>query len=439
MRKVIVFIVIVLFIGIGFQPAFGYDNVTIDKEMLQYGKKFSITKNLVNPLNGTFMRTFGGDYVDEGFCVQQTTDGGYIITGATSSFGIDFCDVWLIKTDKTGNKMWDKTFSGSDYYDVGFYVQQTNDGGYIITGYRDRRNVWLIKTDGNGKKIWDRTFGGKEYDWPYCVQQTNDGGYIITGFTESYGAGDHDVWLIKTNSNGNKLWDKTFGGTFEDNGRFVQQTSDGGYIIIGETWSYGAGLNDIWLIKTDSNGNKMWDKTFGGTIDRDEGFCVRQTSDNGYILIGNTDYSFGAGSFDVWLIKTDSTGNKLWDKTFGGMSYDVGKCVEQTSDDGFIIVGYTWSFGAGEFDVWLIKTDSTGNKVWDNTYGGKVGDSGFCVQQTSDEGYIIVGETESFGAGYEDIWLIKTDKDGKTRNKATSYSFFISLIERFPLLREVLS
>ncbi len=211
----------------------------------------------------------------------------------------------------------------------------------------------LSLADGNGVAEWNRTFGGGNYDRGYSVQHTSDGGHIIVGEINSYGAGNHDVWLIKTDDEGNKLWDETFGGSVWDSGRSVQQTSDGGYIIAGTTYSYGAGNSDVWLIKTDDDGNKLWDETFGGS-QSDGGRSVQQTLDGGYIIVGYT-MSYGAGNHDVWLIKTDDEGNKQWDETFGGSSYDEGRSVQPTSDGGYIIVGYTGSYGTGNHDVWLIK------------------------------------------------------------------------------------
>jgi hypothetical protein len=355
-------------------------------------------------------QTLGGDESDYGYSLQQTTDGGYIITGRTYSFGNGDSDVYLFKTDENGNEQWSQTFGGEDD-DGGYSVQQTTDGGYIITGETSsfgngNEDVYLIKTDENGNELWSQTYGGESKEIGYSVQQTTDGGYIITGYTESFGEGVLEGCLIKTDENGNEQWFKTYEGT----GRSVQQTTDGGYIITGRTTSFGNGQSDVYLIKTDENGNEQWSQTFGGELN-ELGNSVQQTNDGGYIITGLTT-SFGNGGWDVYLIKTDENGNEQWSQTFGGDASDYGRSVQQTTDGGYIITGYTISFGNGQIDIYLIKTDENGNEQWSQTFGGELEDYGSSVQQTTDGGYIICGETESFGNGGDDVYLIKTDGYG---------------------------
>ncbi|MBA7566203.1 hypothetical protein ES708_07891 [subsurface metagenome] len=265
-----------------------------------------------------------------------------------------------------------------------------------------------IKPDTEGEIEWDKTFGDTKGEKGSFVQQASDGGYIITGATESFVApGDTtcDLWLIKTDSLGNEEWSSTFGDIYSDWGYCVRQTSDGGYIIGGLTQSSSTDDN-AYLVKTNSLGNEQWSKKFGKSDQLDGGTCVLQTTDGEYVLAGYT-HSYGAGGFDVWMIKTDDTGSKLWDKTFGGGAWDQADCVQQTMDGGYIIAGMTRSgvFGAFWEDVWLIKTDASGEEQWNKDFGGDAVDWGRSVQQTADGGYIIVGDTNSFSGG-TNLYLI---------------------------------
>jgi len=354
--------------------------------------------------------TFGGTLYETGNSVQQTTDGGYIITGHTESFGNGDYDVYLIKTDVDGVEQWNQTFGGTEA-DYSSSVQQTTDGGYIITGntnsFGNDRYVYLIKTDVNGVEQWNQTFGVYSASGHY-VQQTTDGGYIITGMILYTMNGDYDTYLIKTDGNGIQQWSQTFGTGRA--GLSVQQTSDGGYIIAGQTQSLGNINYDIHIIKTDGNGIQQWSQTFGGT-GIDEAVEIKQTTDGGYIIIGSTS-AVGIADNDVYLIKTDGYGIEQWNQTFGGLNQDYGRSVKQTSDGGYIIAGQTQSFGNTNYSVYLIKTDVNGIEQWSQTSVDTNSTMGRSVQQTTDGGYIITGLINYFGNDNIDIYLMKTDENG---------------------------
>jgi hypothetical protein len=335
--------------------------------------------------------------------VQQTTDGGFIVAGSTESLSTGDNDVYLIRTDAHGDTLWTRSYGGT-HHDFGYSVRQTSDGGYIVAGSTSSfgtnvYQVYLIKTDAVGDTIWTRAYGGQDDEEGNSVQQTTDGGYIIAGYTNSFGAGYWDVYLIKTNASGDTLWTRTYGRKSSDGGNSVQQTSDGGYIIAGWTYpQYPEDMN-VYLIKTNAQGDTLWTRSYGGS-NREEGYSVQETNDGGYIIAGLTN-SVGAGDYDLWLIKTDAQGDTVWTKTYGGADNDRGYSVRQTADGGYIIAGLTHSFGPG--NAWLLRTDASGDTVWTRTYGG-----GFAeVQQTTDGGYVIAGTYGSLPLW--DVYLIKTD------------------------------
>lgn len=362
-------------------------------------------------------RTYGGASSDYGYSIQQTfPDGGYIITGSTFSFGEGSYDVYYLKTDANGEVDWVRTYGGTGT-DHGASVQQALDGGYIIAGYTNSSgaggyDVLLAKTDSSGVVDWAYTYGGAADDRGWCVQQTlPDSGYIVAGYTETVGAGGGDAFVIRTDAGGGLLWANPYGGTAWDEARCASQTfPDSGYIIAGTTSSSGAGADDVYLIKIDADGDSLWTRTYGGAAG-ENGYEVRQTfPDSGYIIIGNT-YSFGAGNSDVYLVKTDQDGDTLWTRTFGGTSVEYGYSIQQTSPEvGYIIAGSTRSFGEGNYDAYIIKTDADGDPIWTRTYGGSAYDDGYSVCQTApDSGYVICGSTRSFGAGVYDVYVMKTE------------------------------
>jgi parallel beta-helix repeat protein len=267
---------------------------------------------------------------------------------------------------------------------------------------------------------WNRTYGGIGSDFALALVQTTDGGYTLAGNTASFGAGGIDVWLVRTDVFGNMLWNRTYGGAGEDRPLALVRTVDGGYALAGRTASFGAGSGDFWLVKTDASGNHLWNRTYGGAGE-DRAYGLVQTVDGGYALTGVT-CSFGAVNGDAWLVKTDAFGNHLWNKTYGGVSEDVAYALVERVDGGYALLGPTYSYGAGSSDVWLLETDAHGNAKWNQTYGGTSQEYACSLVQLSDGGYAAAGGTKSLGAGSDDFWLIKTVRDATTIVVPDDYS-----------------
>ncbi len=389
------------------------------------------TDNIISPfLNNKWVKTFNLNKEDGGSSVQQTPDGGYIIVGGTEeklTNEREYTDYWLIKTDSQGNILWDKVFGG-DKDDYAQMIKLTSDGGYIMIGFTEsygagESDVWLVKTDSNGNIMWDKTFGDIYQDFGEDVEQTVDGGYIIVGQKGVSQAQKQDAWLIKTDEFGNMIWNKTFGGSENDGGNSVVQTLDGGYVVVGDTVNEETLFWDVWLFKTNSEGNLLWEKIFVGDADN-LGYSVDLTDDGGYIITGVDKY-YTPDAF-AYLIKTDSEGELLWIKTFGEGEEYYGYDVHQTNDDGYIIIGFknTMYSDYGP-DGFLLKTNSNGEEEWAKTYGNKyLSDLIGRGHQTTDGGYILVGWAAKhlipwpFLDNFLDLWLIKTDSNGSTpRNK----------------------
>lgn len=357
----------------------------------------------------TWEKYFGGWDIEIGYSVQPTTDYGYIIAGYTGTFGGPEY-LLLIKTDNFGNQQWSKTFGGEGQ-NRGHCVRQTSDGGYIITGTTEMHggnggnDVWLIKTLPNGGEEWSKTFGGSGDDEGWCVRSTADGGYIVVGTTSSFGAGVHDVYLIKTLADGTEEWSTTFGDIYSDRGYSVRQFSDGGYIIAGSTQATAPPYDDnAYLIKTDASGIEEWSAAYGTLSDLDDGgTCAHAVHGGGWILVGYTHATVG-GDSDAWMIKTDYNGVEEWNTIFGGPEQDRADSVQQTIDGGYVIAGMTKSFGSNE-QAWLIKTGVDGTEEWSVTFGGDGNDGALHAEQ-GHGGYIITGYSNS-SAGGPDVYLIQ--------------------------------
>jgi hypothetical protein len=361
--------------------------------------------------NQEWSRTYGSGNNEIARHVIQTTDGGYMIAGYVEGIFLLSTELWLVKTDAIGNVLWQKTYDGGTGVDEAYSVIQTRDGGYVAVG---RSNSWgsggydfyVLKTDQIGNKQWAKLYGGTSDDYAMSVVQTADGGYTIAGVTESFTSGLQDFWLVKVDASGVMQWNKAYGGSADDVLYSIVQTNDGGYALGGYTHSFGVGSSDFWLIKTDASGNMQWNRTYGGAS-YDEAHSAFQTNDGGYALAGET-WSFGGGTPNYWLVKTDALGNMQWNRTYGGSGTDKAYSAIQTSEGGYALTGYTLSYGAGSYDFWLVKTDSTGNVQWDKTYGGTNEDVAISLIQTKDGSYSLAGYTKSYGGGNQDFYLVKT-------------------------------
>jgi len=337
--------------------------------------------------------TFGGNKYDVFFSVQATADGGFIAVGGKNASSWDIGgDCWLVKTDANGNMQWNRTFGGTKT-DNGHGIIQTSDGGYILSAITESYgagsvDAWVIKTDALGNEQWNRTYGGVGYDLAEkTIPQTSDGGFLITGSTISFGAGGRDGWLIKINATGAEEWNKTYGSANNEHFWEVHVTSDGGYIMIGFVENSSTKHRDAWVVKTDDTGNVQWEKTYGPA---NQGLSIQQTPDHGYVLVAEVADTVFGGYLNAWMVKTDEDGNEEWTKLFitpqGNNRFAVLHNIQLTSNGDYILTGVTNAelpvYSKG--DLWMTKIDAAGNILWEKITGGSAYDSTYTVSVTSD-------------------------------------------------------
>jgi hypothetical protein len=363
----------------------------------------------------TWSYTYGGGNYDSSFSVVECSGGGFAMAGGFYNMATTD-DVWLIRTDANGIHQWNKTF-GDTGIDQGTSIVECSGGGFAIAGYTNsfgegNYDVWLIRTDPTGNHLWNVTFGGSNSDGgsgdagPKLVE-CSDGGFAIVATTESFGAGLHDVWLIRTDASGTHQWNETYGGTSADWGAALIEYSTGGFVIAGYTQSYGAGNYDGWILRTDASGTHQWNFTWG---DVNENACedLVECSDGGLAATGYT-MLFGGGGYNVALVRSDSSGNILWTRTYGTPETDKGYSVIECSGGGFAIAGHTYT-GATSFDGLLIRTYSNGTEYWTQTYDGTASymDMVWQIIQCASGSDLILTGYQGFGGGNNDAWLLRT-------------------------------
>lgn len=386
-------------------------------------KKATHTYESFFPSNYTeiiWMKTFGGRWRDDCWSVIKTLDNGYLLIGETTSFDKGGGDAWLVKLDANGNELWNKSYGGSEA-DYAFDGVQTLDGGYVIVGgtktfTKGDHDVWLFKTDEYGNEQWNRSFGGAMRDQGYAIIESSDNGFVICGGSGSFTEGPNDYWIIKIDEQGTMLWNLTYGDKGYDWGYDIIETVENTYVFTGGTdtsrdYSH---ILDIGIVEVDSLGNLIWDESFNNPPAKnrwDEGYSIINTRDGGLLIAGiaHTYHWAEDGEGDGWIIKTDRQGHKMWDRSYGGDLCDGFSTVKRTEDGGYVVSGWTYSYGAGDANIWLLKLDSDGFVDWDLTIGEE--DYEWSMLHTleiaQDDSYIVVGTTKSFGAGSSDMFIAK--------------------------------
>ena len=398
-----------------------------------------------------WQNSLGGSDDDHAMCVQQTSDGGFILAGysvsndgdVTGNHGND--DYWVVKLEPSGNMAWQKSLGGSET-ERALSIQQTNDGGFIVAGYSKSNDgdvtnnhgssdYWVVKLFASGDIEWQKSLGGSEGDIAKSIQQTADGGFIIAGTSESMDGdvtvnnGGSDYWVVKLYASGDIEWQKSLGGADYEITSSIQQTSDGGYIVAGGSQSLNGdvidnhGSYDYWIVKLDASGNIMWQKNLGGSSG-EVARSIQQTSDDGFIVAGGSgstdgDVTNNHGYHDYWVMKLDTSGNILWQKSLGGSESERAFSIQQTTDDGFIVAGHSRSADGdvngnyGNYDSWVVNMDASGNIVWQKNLGGSDYDYTNSIQQTIDGGFIVASSSNSddgdltVNQGGSDYWVVK--------------------------------
>lgn len=404
-----------------------------------------------------WQKSLGGNDYDFAWSIRHTSDGGYIVAGESYSNNGDVTgnhgiagtnDYWVVKLSSSGSIQWQKTLGGSGW-DFANSIQQTSDGGYIVAGGSSSSDgdvtanhggtdYWVVKLNDTGAIQWQKSFGGTGKDVANSIIQTADGGYIVAGNSTSNDgdvSGHHgisandDYWIIKLNDTGSIQWQKSLGGSWDDAAYSIQQTSDSGYIVAGVSSSFDGdisgyhGNSDYWIVKLSSSGSIQWQKALGGS-DNDTAKSIQQTFDGGYIISGwsrsnNGDVTGNHGDLDYWVVKLFPSGSIQWQKSLGGSYMDLAFSIQQISDSGYIVTGYSLSNDGnvsgnhGSGDCWIVKLSASGSIQWQKCLGGSLFEAGCSIQQTSDGGYIIAGNSNSNDGdvsgnhGYRDYWIVK--------------------------------
>jgi len=361
-----------------------------------------------------FQITIGSTQYEYANTIIQTTDGGYILSGSIQQV-TGYYNMYIVKLDASGTLQWTETI-GESNEEHGNAIIRTTDGSYVVAGGTasfgaGSFDMYMVKLDASGSPQWAKTFGGTSHDEAFSIVQTSDGGYAIAGQTSSFGAEGGDLYIVKLNSSGLLQWSRTVGGSRLDETSSIIQTTDGGYVIAGETNSFGVIGSDVYIVKLDTSGILQWSKTIGTTTGSEGANSIIQTLDGGYVAAGITN-SFGAVGAEMYIVKLNAAGGLQWTKTIGGNGNDYGYSIKQTTDGGYITAGFTYSFGAYGSDMYIVKLDTAGTHQWSRTIGVSSYDQALSIIQTSDGGYAAAGL--SFVTPSGEMYIVKLNSAGNT-------------------------
>ncbi|MCH9812571.1 MAG: hypothetical protein K0U47_01345 [Epsilonproteobacteria bacterium] len=364
----------------------------------------------VSEVQKIWQKPFGGDKNDAAYAVTATKDGGCAVAGSTRSMGAGKTDAIVLKMDAKGTIIWKKTV-GKARKDQAEAIVETTDGYLVAAGssksFSENGNydLFVMKLNQNGQVIWQKSFGGSGKDYARAIAKTNDGGVVIAGATKSFGKGSYDFYVIRLDTNGDKVWSQTYGGEDLDSAYGISATSDGGFIVVGSTDSYGAGNSDFYIIKIDAKGQEEWSQTYGEKK-ADVFYDVKELAD-GYALAGET-RSYGSQKRDLSVMKIDKAGKILFHKLFGLKNHEYARGIAITEKQNILVAGVTKSMGNGRADFYLLELDNkSGELAWANVYGGKKNDIARGITKVNDGGFVIVGESESFNADGYDFYMLK--------------------------------
>lgn len=347
-------------------------------------------------------RTYGWSGHDRGVIIENTFDGEFIAAANTSS------GILIFKLDPGGNVLWAKAY-GSGGGGTVEHILQLPEGGYIVSGITSG-DIWVIMLEEDGNVQWQKKYSGEGRAFVCNTLETSDGGFIVAGSNESFDSDYYDIVVIRIDVNGDILWQKSYGGQDTDVGSGICEAPDGGFIVAGITWSFGAGERDLLVLRLDANGEVLWQKTYGESNTEISEKIIR-TSDNA-VVIAAINYSSGGGLGSYWVLKLDLHGNVMWQKIYNGGHRDELYDIQETSDGGYILAGGTQSYSEQYADAWIIKLDDSGNSVWQKVYGEQYYDRVDAIRETADGGFIAVGQTISFGLVNFDTWVLKIDPNG---------------------------